>query len=155
MNSSYSLLPLFVLAVAAIITVLLVLILNKKKNSNEENTMVANPENEDVLNPTLQPGNVKSVFKLTLKYIGYNLLAGLLLSSPLLLLMKGKDDFLFSWLFVMLAAGPLSIFIQLIIGIVWAAGNKKKEMGKALLLTVGLFLLIGLFTCSPFLLRSF
>jgi hypothetical protein len=155
MSSSYSLLPLLVLAIAAIITVLLVLILNKNRNSHEENTMVANQDNEDMLNPAIQPGNVKSIFKLTLKYIGYNLLAGLLLSSPLIFLINGKDDFLFGWLFVMLAAGPLSLLVQLIIGIVWAAGSKKKEMGKALLLTVGLFLLIGFLTSSPFFVRLF
>ncbi len=152
MSTSYSLLPILVLAVAAFLTIALVLIIKKRKTTIDEELSPSGASDsmlEDI-NTVSRPNRV---FKLALKSVGYNLLGALLLASPLLLLMDNKNDGAIVWLFVLLVIGPLSLLTQLIIGIVWASGTRKKELGKGMLLAVGLFLLIGLLTCSPFLFR--
>jgi hypothetical protein len=41
-----------------------------------------------------------------------------------------------------------ALFIQLLLGIIFAAGQVKKDMGKGLLLATGICLLIGLSYCG-------
>jgi hypothetical protein len=152
MSTSYSLLPILVLAVAAILTIVLVLIIkNRKAITNEEIITPGVPDS--MLEDLNTAGKPNRVYKLALKSVGYNLLGALLLASPLLFLKDNKNDGAIVWLFVLLVVGPLSLLTQLIMGIVWASGTRKKELGKGMLLAVGLFLLIGLLTCSPFLFR--
>lgn len=152
MSTSYSLLPILVLAVAAVLTIALVLIIKRRKTTGTEEISHSNADDSTLedINPVNPPNRV---FKLALKSVGYNLLGALLLASPLLFLMDNKNDGAIVWLLVLLVVGPLSLLTQLIIGIVWASGTRKKDLGKGMLLAVGLFLLIGLLTCSPFLFR--
>ena len=42
----------------------------------------------------------------------------------------------------------LSLLIQLIVGLTYLNNEKKREIGQAMLLTTGLFLLIGFSICS-------
>jgi hypothetical protein len=84
--------------------------------------------------------------KYLLKSFLYNLLAGIVLMLPLTVL-KGNDATI-GWLFALLVIAPLSLLVQLIVGIVYASVNKNKELGKAMILTVGIFLLIGLGICG-------
>lgn len=142
MSSSYSLLPLLVLAVAAAITILIVVIIKGKNNSSELD--VENIPGEDRSNINTSAAEPKSIFKNTLKCIGYNLLAGLVVASPLLFLQSGHGDGLLIWAFIMFVIGALSLLVQLIIGIAWASGNKKKNLGKGMLFSVLFFLLLVL-----------
>lgn len=81
-----------------------------------------------------------------LKIFLYNLLLAVVLFTPLFFM--GNGDGAIGWLVLIFAAAVLSLFVQLIIGIVFAAGTEKKELGKAMLLCVGIFLLIGLSVCG-------
>ena len=91
---------------------------------------------------------VDSPIKYAIKSFAINILAGLVIFAPLLFL---RGDAMTSWLFVPLVVGPLSLFIQLIVGIAYAASanEKRRNMGKGMLLVVGLFFLIGLSVCGP------
>ena len=86
--------------------------------------------------------------KYALKSFAINILAALVIFAPLLFL-RGDDAT--GWLFVPLIVGPLSMFVQLIFGIAYAAGTdeKKKNIGKGMLIVVGFFFLIGLSVCGP------
>jgi hypothetical protein len=42
----------------------------------------------------------------------------------------------------------LLIILQLILGVIFAVGNKREAIGKGMLIAVGLILLIGLSFCS-------
>lgn len=140
MSSSYSLMPLLVLAVAIAITILIVVIIKGKRNSSEMDLENIPAEDQsDITETTVEP---KSVFKHTLKCIGYNLLAGLAVASPLIFFQSSHGDGLLIWAFIMFVIGVLSLLTQLIIGIAWAAGNKKKNLGKGILFSVLFFLLV-------------
>lgn len=78
--------------------------------------------------------------------IGLNILAALVLFAPLLILRYESQT---NYLFFLLAIGPLSLIGQLIVGLVYAVGDKKKDLGKGMLLSVGFFLLVGLSVCGP------
>jgi hypothetical protein len=155
MGASYTLIPVLVLLVAAVLTGVLVLVISNRRKKQPTQLSPETNGNESILEDVTPPLPTSGVLKLALKYIGYNLLAGLLVALPLIFLKNSSNDGAITWLFAMLIIGLLSLLIQLIIAIVWAAGRTKKQMGKALLLAVGLFFLIGLFTCGPFLFRGF
>lgn len=75
---------------------------------------------------------------LNLLYIGLALLP---------LAISSKDDSVLVALILGFVGGGILLFVQLILGIVFVAGQKK-DLGKAMLLTVGIFLLVGLSVCS-------
>lgn len=86
------------------------------------------------------------VTKYTLIAIGLNVLAGLLLAAPFLFVKN--EDWVMGWLVVMLLLHVLSLAIQFIVGIVLANREGKKDMGKGMLLAVGIILLIGFSVCT-------
>lgn len=78
--------------------------------------------------------------------LGYNLLAGVVLLLPFLFLRTG--DGAVYWGFFLLLIAALSLSVQLVVGIVFAIGTRKRPMGQALLLSVGIILLVGLSVCG-------
>jgi hypothetical protein len=88
---------------------------------------------------------MNNVIKYALISVGLNLLAGIVLFIPLTF--AGGDGY--GYLFFLMAIGPLSLIGQLVVGLVYAAGDKKKELGQGMLLAVGFFLLVGLSICGP------
>ena len=89
-----------------------------------------------------------SPFKYAIKSFAINLLAGLVIFAPLLLL---RGDAGGNWLFVLLVVVPLSLIVQMVVGIVYVAGGtteKTRNIGKGMLMTVGFFFLIGLSVCG-------
>lgn len=88
-----------------------------------------------------------NVRKAMLKSLGLNFLAGLVGLSPFLFLKK--DDDLITWGFLLIGIAIVSLLTQLIIAIVYVSGSKRKEAGQGMLISVGIYLLIGLAVCSP------
>jgi hypothetical protein len=78
--------------------------------------------------------------------LGLNLALGILISLPLLVLMKEGDalGYLVGVIFFM----PISLLVQLIVGIIFIRSSKRKIMGQAMLLAVGIILLVGLSVCG-------
>lgn len=89
---------------------------------------------------------MSNVVKYTLIAIGLNILLALVLFIPVAVM---DGDAMTAYLVFLLFFTPLSLLVQLIVGIVFAAGEKKKEIGKGILLSVGFFLLVGLSICGP------
>ncbi|MBD0376157.1 MAG: hypothetical protein ICV51_11060 [Flavisolibacter sp.] len=89
---------------------------------------------------------MNKVVKYMLIAIGINIAAGLLLAAPFLFLTN--QDWVVGWLVLSLLLGCLSLFIQFIVGIVFAVRENKKDIGKGMLLSIGVILLIGLSVCS-------
>ena len=106
------------------------------------NILEDNPGQEE---PPLNQGNPG---KYALKSFAINILAALVIFLPLLFL---RGDAATQWLFVPLIVGPLSMFIQLIVGIAYVASQNEKprNIGKGMLIVVGFFFLIGLSVCGP------
>ena len=100
-----------------------------------------NPGKEDLPIDKGSPG------KYALRSFAINILAALVIFLPLLFL---RDDAQIQYLFVPLIVGPLSLFVQLIVGIVYMSSQKEKNrnIGKGMVLIVGIFLLIGLSVCG-------
>ena len=100
--------------------------------------------------PGKQDGPVNdSPLKYAIKSFAINILAALVIFAPLLFL---RGDAVTEWLFVPLFVAPISLFVQLVLGIVYAATGsteKNRNIGKGMLITVGFFLLIGLSICGP------
>jgi uncharacterized membrane protein len=88
----------------------------------------------------------KEVRKAFFKSIGLNILAGLILLAPLLFI---KNDNSIGWLLILIFLAVLSLFIQLIISVLYINTSDKKEVGQGMLLSVGVFLLIGVAVCGP------
>jgi hypothetical protein len=86
-------------------------------------------------------------FKLLLKVVGLNLVFFLLCLAPSFWGDWSGYDALGAFLVGLIIIG-LSLFIQLVVGIVYSVGEKRKELGQALLLSSGIFLLIGLSVCG-------
>lgn len=89
---------------------------------------------------------MKPFNKYLVKIFLYNILLAVLMFLPLIFI--GDTDSSLGWLFIILVVAGLSLLIQFIVGLVYAAGTTKKEFGKAMLLCVGIFLLIGLGVCG-------
>ncbi|MBD0279236.1 MAG: hypothetical protein ICV81_14945 [Flavisolibacter sp.] len=89
---------------------------------------------------------MNKVAKYMLIAIGLNIASGLLLAAPFLFLKN--QDWVVGWLVLSLLLGCLSLFVQFIVGIVFAAGENKRDVGKGILLSVGVILLIGLSVCT-------
>ena len=87
-------------------------------------------------------------FKYVLIVLGLNLLSILIFCLPVFFPHSGQYDAL-GWLIIGFCLTALSLVIQFIVALVYIGGEKKKELGQAMLLVVGLFLLIGLSVCSP------
>jgi hypothetical protein len=141
-NTHYSFMPLLVLAVAVALTILIVVIIKGRNSSSDPD--LENAPGKDLPDITATAFEPKSIFKNTLKCIGYNLLAGLVIASPLLFLQDSHNDGILIWAFIMFVIGVLSLLVQLILGIAWASGNKKKNLGKGMLFSVLFFLLLVL-----------
>ena len=89
---------------------------------------------------------MNNVVKYALISIGLNIAFAVVLFIPVMFL---RSDDGYGYLFFLLAIGPLSLIGQLIVGIVYAAGNTKQDLGKGMLLAVGFFLVVGLSVCGP------
>lgn len=90
---------------------------------------------------------MNTFFKLVLKVMGLNLLSFLVFLAPTFLGSQKGYDALGAFLLGLIAIG-VSLFVQLIIGIVFSAGEKRKHLGQALLVSTGVFLLIGFSLCG-------
>ena len=88
---------------------------------------------------------MNKVVKMMLIILGINLAAAGLLSLPLFF-SKGEDGL--GWLLVGFVLMGVALLVQLIAGIAMAAGSRRPETGKGMLLAVGIIFLIGLSVCS-------
>ena len=87
-----------------------------------------------------------AVIKSLLKSLGLNLLGGLVGVMPFLFLDKTPA---MNWGFALLIIAPLSLLIQLIIALIYIANPQRKAAGQGMLISVGLFLSIGIAVCGP------
>ena len=78
-----------------------------------------------------------------------NIGAAAILCAPILV---SKEDPT-GWILLAFVIVGLALVIQFIMGIVFVAGNDRKETGKGMLLAVGIILLIGLSICGGGLIR--
>ena len=87
-----------------------------------------------------------SAFKYALISFVINIVVAALIYLPLIFFSRGGSAILLP----LLLFWPLSLFIQLIVGLAYLAGNseKGKNIGKGMLLTVGVFFVIGLSVCG-------
>ena len=83
--------------------------------------------------------------KTLLIVLGANIGAAVLLCLPILSA-KGEDGL--AWLVLAFIVVGLALLVQLVIGIVFAAGTSRRETGKGMLVGVGILLLIGLSVCG-------
>jgi len=74
---------------------------------------------------------------------GLNILSFIIFSLPLFLSEDGIPALILGFGLVV-----LSLFVQLIIGVVLLNNPNKKDWGRALLLSAGIFLLIGFSMCQ-------
>jgi hypothetical protein len=81
-----------------------------------------------------------------LKSLGINFAAAVVLFLPLTVM---GSDAAITWLLALAVIGVISLAIQLIVGIVYAAGETNHELGKGMILSVGIIFLIGLSVCGP------
>jgi hypothetical protein len=88
----------------------------------------------------------KEVKKSLVKAIGYNLLAGLAGMAPFLFI-RSNDTV--TWGFLLIGIAVISLLVQLVVAIVYINHPEKKETGQGMLISVGIFFLIGLAVCSP------
>lgn len=82
-----------------------------------------------------------------LRSLGFNFLAGVIGLLPFIFL---GDDGIITWGLILIVIAALSLFIQLIVGGVYASRAEGKEKGQGMLLSVGLIFLIGVAVCTPF-----
>jgi hypothetical protein len=87
----------------------------------------------------------KAVVKALLRSLGWNTLAGIVGLLPLLFL---NDDNVIGWLFFLLIIAVVSLITQFIIAIVYIANPKRKAAGQGMIMSLGLFLLIGAAVCG-------
>jgi hypothetical protein len=83
--------------------------------------------------------------KVLLIALAANIGTAALLCLPLLFA-KGEDGL--GWMLLAFFGMCLALLVQLIVGIVFAAGATRRETGKGLLVAVGILLLIGLSVCG-------
>lgn len=86
-------------------------------------------------------------YKYVMIVLGLNILSIFIFCLPVFFPHSGQYDAL-GWLVVGLILTAMSLFVQLILGLVYAGSEKKKELGQAMLLVVGIFTLIGFSLCS-------
>ena len=84
--------------------------------------------------------------KYTLIAVGLNILSFIVLCIPVYLTPNTNDQALGAFILVFFI-GALSILVQLIVALVFLFG-KRKESGKAMLLSIGIILLVGLSVCT-------
>jgi hypothetical protein len=77
-----------------------------------------------------------------------NLLAGVIGMVPFLFLGEAA----ITWGFILIIIAVLSLLIQLIVSLVYISNPAKAKTGQAMLLSVGIYLLIGFAICGPILL---
>lgn len=87
----------------------------------------------------------KAVIKSLLKSLGWNTLAGVIGLLPLAFL---DGDSLIGWLFILLIIAVVSLVTQFIVAIVLISNPAKRSAGQGMLMSVGLFLLIGAAVCG-------
>ena len=88
-------------------------------------------------------------FKLVLKVVGLNLLFFLLCLAPSFLGDSSGYDSLGALIIGLMVMG-VALLVQFVVGIAFSAGEKRKELGQALLLSTGFFVLIGFSICGGF-----
>jgi hypothetical protein len=81
-----------------------------------------------------------------LKSLGWNFLAGIAGLIPFLVM---NGDSQITWGFILIVIAVVSLLIQLIAGIVYANKEETKEKGQGMLISVGIYLLIGMAVCGP------
>lgn len=82
--------------------------------------------------------------KYTLIALGLNALSFLVFAIPLL---SNSGDPLASFL-IAVALAAFSLIVQFIVSLVLLSNPRSRETGKAMLLTIGVILLVGLSVCS-------
>ena len=88
---------------------------------------------------------MNKVVKYLLITLGINLGAATLLALPILS-SKGEDGLV--WLLLDAVVMGIALLVQLIVGIVWAAGSTKRQLGQAMLIAVGIVFVVGLSVCT-------
>ena len=83
--------------------------------------------------------------------LGSNALLAALLSIPLFFISGGGQYDGLAWLVISLLIFVVALVIQLFVGFSLAIGEKNKEVGKGMLISVGIILLIGFSVCTPML----
>ena len=78
--------------------------------------------------------------------LGLNLLLYIILCLPVYFTKNAGQDALGAFILAFFV-GALALIVQLIVAIVFLFG-KRKESGKAMLLSIGIILLVGLSVCS-------
>lgn len=84
--------------------------------------------------------------KYTLIAIGLNVLSFVIFCIPVFLTPNTNDAALSAFI-IAFFLGVISLVVQLIVALVYLFGQKK-EVGKAMLLSIGIILLVGLSICS-------
>ena len=91
---------------------------------------------------------MKKIILYTLLFIGANVLLFLLLVFIGQNFMRSDRDYDFSALFFVLGFFVTSLVVELVVGGLLASRTRTKEIGKGLLLSAGIILLLGLSVCS-------
>jgi hypothetical protein len=86
--------------------------------------------------------------KYTLIAIGLNLLSFGLFILPAFLTSSGHDRG--TSLVLAFFGAIVSLIVQLLVALIFLLDEKKKQIGQAMLLSVGLFLLVGFSFCGVF-----
>lgn len=77
-----------------------------------------------------------------------NLLAGVIGVIPFTFLGEAA----ITWGFILIIIAVVSLLVQLIVALVYIANPARAKIGQAMLLSVGIYILIGFTVCSPMLL---
>lgn len=86
-------------------------------------------------------------FKLVLKVLALDALLFLLCLAPSFLGSYSGYDALGAFVLGLLAMAVV-LLVQLVVGLFFSAGEKRKELGQALMLSSGIIILIGFSVCG-------
>lgn len=89
---------------------------------------------------------MNSFWKKFLKSIGINILGAGVLCLPFVFISDQNQAL--GWLLIAFIIIAIALFIELITGLIFIVDTRQKELGQAILLTVGVILLIGFSVCS-------
>lgn len=90
---------------------------------------------------------MNSFWKKFLKIFGLNFLAGFVLFLPVFFI-SNENEAALGWMLIAFILAAILLFVQFVVAFTFILGEKKKELGQAMLLTVGVIVLIGFSVCS-------
>jgi hypothetical protein len=93
---------------------------------------------------------MNKIVKITLLTILVNVVVALLWIVPA---NYPNNENSLAWVLTGFTISGITLPEQVVVGIVFAAGNSKKEMGKGLLLATGICMLIGLSYCGALMIQ--